>query len=52
MAPRNGLAPPGYFVPADPGSAAFDDQSLNEGQAQRLIQQGEHVLDQAALLVS
>jgi hypothetical protein len=38
MAPRNG--------------AAFDDQSLNEGQTQRLIQQGEHVLDQAALLAS
>jgi hypothetical protein len=26
--------------------------SLNEGQAQRLIQQGEHMLDQAALLAS
>jgi len=33
-------------------AAAFDDQSLNEGQAQRLLQQGEHVLDQAALLAS
>jgi hypothetical protein len=32
--------------------AAFDDQSLNEGQAQRLIQEGEHVLNQAALLAS
>jgi hypothetical protein len=29
---------------------AFDGQPLDQGQAQALIRQGEHLIDQAALL--